>query len=197
MDCYGYLIPGGNKQAVDRFDTPPAPSAFHAESATPAQPIREAARMHERKSSLDHAVMARRNGVSDGFRTSPRCCNVVIQHGTAEHTMQRRTVTSQCLKRFVRSNSIARLGVPLCTVSPLIPPEVVTQAVTPAGQKSAFSSCLAERPSRHVRQARGLFWDPTPRHLHAIEPRIETSDQVLGFAHALLALFRPKVSSVY
>ncbi len=82
--------------------------------------------MHERKSSLDHAVMARRNGVSDGFRTSPRCYNVVIQHDTAERTVQRRTVTSQCLTGFVRSNSIARPSVPLCAVSPRILPEAVT-----------------------------------------------------------------------
>ncbi|MEK6804379.1 MAG: site-specific integrase, partial [Nitrospirota bacterium] len=69
VDCYGHLIPGGNKQAVDRLDTPLAQLAFHAESATPAQPIRELERIPERKGSLDHAVMARRNGVSDGFRT--------------------------------------------------------------------------------------------------------------------------------
>ena len=69
VDCYGHLIPGGNKQAVDRLDTPLAQSAFHAESATPAQPLREAARMKERESIGDQVVMRRRNGVSDGFRT--------------------------------------------------------------------------------------------------------------------------------
>lgn len=35
VDCYGHLIPGGNKQAVDRLNTPSTRSAFEAESATP------------------------------------------------------------------------------------------------------------------------------------------------------------------
>ncbi len=69
VDCYGHLIPGGNKQAVDRLDTPLAQSAFHAESATPAQPIREAARVRERESKGDQVVTSRGYGVSDGFRT--------------------------------------------------------------------------------------------------------------------------------
>ena len=77
VDCYGHLIPGGNKQAVDRLDTPLAQSAFYAESATPAQPLREAARVRQRESLGDQVVMRRRNGVSDGFRRGdflPRFC---------------------------------------------------------------------------------------------------------------------------
>lgn len=35
VDCYGHLIPVGNKQALDRLDTPSTRSAFEAESATP------------------------------------------------------------------------------------------------------------------------------------------------------------------
>jgi len=69
VDCYGYLIPGGNKQAVDRLDTPLAPAAFHAESATPAQPSRDALRVSERAGLGDQGVTRRRYGVSDGFRT--------------------------------------------------------------------------------------------------------------------------------
>ena len=69
VDCYGYLIPGGNKQAVDRLDTPTARSVFEADSATPAQPLREAEQMSARDSLVDQAVMGRRYGVSDGFRT--------------------------------------------------------------------------------------------------------------------------------
>lgn len=69
VDCYGHLIPGGNKQAVDRLDTPIARSVFEEESATPAQPSREAVRVSERENVVDQAVMARRYGVSDGFRT--------------------------------------------------------------------------------------------------------------------------------
>ena len=69
VDCYGHLIPGGNKQAVDRLDTPLAQAAFHAESATPAQPSREAERTSARGNLADQAVIERRYGVSDGFRT--------------------------------------------------------------------------------------------------------------------------------
>ena len=77
VDCYGHLIPGGNKQAVDRLDTPIAQSIFDTESATPAQPIRGAERMRERKSVVDQAVIGGRYGVSDGFRSGhflPRFC---------------------------------------------------------------------------------------------------------------------------
>jgi hypothetical protein len=35
VDLYGHLIPGGNKQAVDRLDL----SALHVESATQLQPL--------------------------------------------------------------------------------------------------------------------------------------------------------------
>ena len=69
VDCYGHLIPGGNKQAVDRLDTPLTQSAFHAESATPAQPSREAERTSAKGNLVDQAVIRRRYGVSDGFRT--------------------------------------------------------------------------------------------------------------------------------
>src|SRR3990167_1762192 len=67
VDCYGHLIPGGNKQAVDRLDTPLAQPAFHAESATPAQPTRDVTRVREQESLGDQAVTRRRYGVSDGF----------------------------------------------------------------------------------------------------------------------------------
>ncbi len=35
VDCYGHLIPGGNKQAVDRLDTPIAWSVVEAEIRNP------------------------------------------------------------------------------------------------------------------------------------------------------------------
>jgi len=41
VDQYGHLIPGGNKQAVDRLDQPVHKSDFEAESATSAQPASE------------------------------------------------------------------------------------------------------------------------------------------------------------
>ena len=69
VDCYGHLIPGGNKQAVDRLDTPAIKPAVKPESATPAQPARDAARVHERERVGDQGVTRRRYGVSDGFRT--------------------------------------------------------------------------------------------------------------------------------
>jgi len=39
VDLYGHLIPGGNKQAVDRLDTPVDNAVSEAESATSAQPL--------------------------------------------------------------------------------------------------------------------------------------------------------------
>ena len=69
VDCYGYLIPGGNKQAVDRLDTPTVQPAVKAESATPAQPRWAPAPKEIRENQVDQAVIVRRYGVSDGFRT--------------------------------------------------------------------------------------------------------------------------------
>ena len=39
VDLYGHLIPGGNKQAVDRLDTPVDKPENNTESATPPQPL--------------------------------------------------------------------------------------------------------------------------------------------------------------
>jgi integrase len=69
VDCYGHLIPGGNKQAVDRLDTPITRTVFEVESATPAQPEWSPAPKEIRKPVVDQAVIGRRCGVSDGFRT--------------------------------------------------------------------------------------------------------------------------------
>ena len=69
VDCYGHLIPGGNKQAVDRLDTPIATPICQSESATQAQPEWSPAPKEIRKSLVDQAVIGRRYGVSDGFRT--------------------------------------------------------------------------------------------------------------------------------
>ena len=65
VDLYGHLIPGRNKQAVDRLDTP----VLQPNSATSAQP---AATFAEPKSSdllMPQGVMMRGYGVDDGFRT--------------------------------------------------------------------------------------------------------------------------------
>jgi integrase len=68
VDCYGHLIPGGKKQAVDRLDTPMPKPAFEAESATPAQPGWYPAPKEIREGIVDQAVIVTRSGVSDGFR---------------------------------------------------------------------------------------------------------------------------------
>lgn len=41
VDLYGHLIPGGNKQAVDRLDTPMEKSGFEGPSATQTQPTQD------------------------------------------------------------------------------------------------------------------------------------------------------------
>ncbi len=69
VDLYGHLIPGGNKQAVDRLDTPVDTAVFEAESATSAQPPRPAIQGGSSKELHYQAVAKRGIGVSDGFRT--------------------------------------------------------------------------------------------------------------------------------
>ncbi len=69
VDLYGHLIPGGNKQAVDRLDLPVDKPSLWLHSATPAQPRMEATRAREREGIADQGVIKGRYGVSDGFRT--------------------------------------------------------------------------------------------------------------------------------
>jgi integrase len=69
VDLYGHLIPGGNKQAVDRLDTPVDKSVSEAESATPAQP-HPGSHGETPSEFVKYPVVVRREfGVSDGFRT--------------------------------------------------------------------------------------------------------------------------------
>lgn len=69
VDLYGHLIPGGNKQAVDRLDTPAAAWFDEAQSATPAQPAPPGLKPEFSDYSMYPGVTERRVGVSDGFRT--------------------------------------------------------------------------------------------------------------------------------
>ncbi len=65
VDLYGHLIPGGNKQAVDRLDTP----VGLPNSATTAQPV-PAVMGPVSSDQLGYSVVPRRAcGVDDGFRT--------------------------------------------------------------------------------------------------------------------------------
>ncbi len=65
VDLYGHLIPGGNKQAVDRLNTP----ALQPDSATSAQPAASFARPVSSDQLMPQEVMTRGYGVDDGFRT--------------------------------------------------------------------------------------------------------------------------------
>ena len=69
VDLYGHLIPGGNKQAVDRLDTPTAAWFTETQSATPAQPLQPGSASAFDDYSMIPGVTERRVGVSDGFRT--------------------------------------------------------------------------------------------------------------------------------
>ena len=69
VDMYGHLIPGGNKQAVDRLANAVDKAVSKARSATQPQPAlteREAvwAQPTEKSEVREETV-----GVSDGFRT--------------------------------------------------------------------------------------------------------------------------------
>jgi len=65
VDLYGHLIPGGNKQAVDRLDTP----ELQPVSATQAQPAATFVRPTSSDQLMPQAVMRKGYGVDDGFRT--------------------------------------------------------------------------------------------------------------------------------
>jgi len=69
VDLYGHLIPEGNKQAVDRLDTPVNPWLPEGQSATPAQPPRYEAPAASLDQSIYQVVARGEVGVSDGFRT--------------------------------------------------------------------------------------------------------------------------------
>lgn len=65
VDLYGHLIPGGNKQAVDRLDTP----VMQLNSATQAQPAAAFVGREFSDQLTSQPVMKRGHGVDDGFRT--------------------------------------------------------------------------------------------------------------------------------
>ena len=69
VDLYGYLIPGGNKQAVDRLDQPVNVVAAPQPSATQAQPAWYAWTPRVSKPSEFPEDTEKKCGVSDGFRT--------------------------------------------------------------------------------------------------------------------------------
>ena len=68
VDLYGHLIPGGNRQAVDRLDVGVEEWSLGPESATPAQPapVFPGAMSSDRLQSP--AVTRKGHGVDDGFR---------------------------------------------------------------------------------------------------------------------------------
>src|SRR5215831_2714945 len=70
VDLYGHLIPGGNKQAVDRLDAPPVDkAAFEANCATSAQPA-TGITLPASSDRVDYQpVVKEGSGVSDGLRT--------------------------------------------------------------------------------------------------------------------------------
>ena len=63
VDCYGHLIPSGNKQAVDKLDTPTRPADFREQIRNPRATLRDAAQRSERKGVVDQAVIMGRYGV--------------------------------------------------------------------------------------------------------------------------------------
>ena len=64
------LIPGRNKQAVDRLGTPVDKLYFEAGPATPVKPTGQALWTGRRERLVDQAVIVKRNGVSGGVRMS-------------------------------------------------------------------------------------------------------------------------------
>jgi integrase len=64
VDLYGHLIPGGNKQAVDRLDLPVDKPRLEGASATPAQPREQSTQGGATEGLEDQPVTKKRYGVS-------------------------------------------------------------------------------------------------------------------------------------
>ena len=69
VDEYGHLIPGGNRQAVDRLDGVPEESVSQSQSATQPQPTDQWTASLRSEGIEIEEDDADENGVSDGFRT--------------------------------------------------------------------------------------------------------------------------------
>ena len=69
VDLYGHLIPGGNRQAVDRLDTPTVSRPLGPDSATSAQPQPPVQGPASSDRPFYPVVTKRGHGVDDGFRT--------------------------------------------------------------------------------------------------------------------------------
>ena len=69
VDLYGHLIPGGNKQAVDRLDFVLEERDLRPESATPAQPAPVFPGPVSSDQLQSSMVTKKETGVDDGFRT--------------------------------------------------------------------------------------------------------------------------------
>src|SRR5215831_12977970 len=69
VDLYGHLIPGGNKQAVDRLDAPVDKAVSEADSATSAQPATGVTMPSSSDRVNYQRVVKKGVGVSDGLRT--------------------------------------------------------------------------------------------------------------------------------
>ncbi len=69
VDLYGYLIPGGNKQAVDRLANAVDKAMSKAESATQPQPAQRVEGGQEPEPIEKSENVGMEVGVSDGFRT--------------------------------------------------------------------------------------------------------------------------------
>ena len=95
VDLYGHLIPGGNKQAVDRLDTPVDKSRSEAESATQLQP-EQVAIMPPSSDRLEYPVVTRREtGVSDGPRNYPAISGKVGKENGKPEPNQLQSITIQ------------------------------------------------------------------------------------------------------
>ena len=69
VDLYGHLIPGGNKQAVDRLDGPAENRVPERKTAPQAHPSHAREEQQEAEAVESTEKLKRRYGVSDGFRT--------------------------------------------------------------------------------------------------------------------------------
>ncbi len=69
VDQYGHLIPGGNKQAVDRLDSVVEEGLVGSKSATSLQPAPMLPGLVSSDRLQSPAVTRKGAGVDDGFRT--------------------------------------------------------------------------------------------------------------------------------
>ena len=149
VDEYGHLIPGGNRQAVDRRDGALGTTVSPAQSATQPQPTDEWAASLRREGIEITEDDDDENGVSDGFRTRIVLWRTYATEATPSMLEERALLNKARLVGLFRDQ---RQVSPIPTFPQSVPPNVPLPA--PPGRSVATVVLHARRgylPRRKIR----------------------------------------------